>query len=133
MSTELIGRGWGFPIRPDSDGRLRLVSGDRKIRESIWLILSTAQGERVMRWDFGAGLPRAVFAPNDPRERADVAARARKALVRYEPRIDVLDVRVDADPSEPGRVFVRVDYRVRANNAVFNLVYPFYVTEGVES
>jgi phage baseplate assembly protein W len=130
MRDELVGSGWPFPVRPGADGRLRLRGGERKIRESIWIILATAPGERVMRPGFGAGLPAEVFAPNDPRARALLATRAREALVRHEPRIDVLDVRVDPDPDEEGRVLVQVDYRVRANNAVFNLVYPVYLTEG---
>ncbi|HET6229348.1 MAG TPA: GPW/gp25 family protein [Longimicrobiaceae bacterium] len=130
MRDELVGRGWAFPVRPGPDGRLPLRGGERKIRESIWLILATAPGERVMRPAFGAGLPGELFAPNDPRRRALLATRAREALVRDEPRIDVLDVRADPDPDEEGRVLVQVDYRVRDNNAVFNLVYPVYLTEG---
>jgi len=130
MSEEVIGRGWPFPIRPGPDRRLRLIGGERKIRESIWTILATAPGERVMRPQFGAGLPRDVFSPNDPRNRALIATRVKDALIRHEPRIDVLDVRVDPDPDEDSRVLVQVDYRVRANNAVFNLVYPLYLTEG---
>jgi hypothetical protein len=132
MQDELIGRGWPFPVRPGPDGRLRLRAGDRKVRESIWLILATAPGERVMRPGFGAGLPRELFSPNDPRQRALLAHRAREALLRHEPRIDVLDVRAEPDPAEEGRVLLQVDYRLRANNAVFNLVYPVYLTEGAE-
>lgn len=131
MNPDVIGRGWPFPVRPGADGRLRLVGGERKIQQSIWIILATAQGERVMRPDFGAGLPRDLFSPNDPRNRALIAVRAREALVMNEPRIDVLDVRVDVDPNEDSRVLIHVDYRVRVNNAVFNLVYPLYLTEGV--
>ena len=130
MSQDVIGCGWPFPVRPGPDGRLRLVGGEGKIQQSIWIILATGPGERVMRPEFGAGLPRDVFSPNDPRNRALIAARARDALVRNEPRIDVIDVRVDEDPDEDSRVLVHVDYRVRVNNAVFNLVFPLYLTEG---
>jgi uncharacterized protein len=28
-------------------------------------------------------------------------------------------------------LLIRVDYRIRANNAIGNLVYPFYITESV--
>ena len=31
---------------------------------------------------------------------------------------------------EENLILIRVEYRIRANNAVQNLVYPFYVTEG---
>jgi hypothetical protein len=130
MSQDLIGRGWPFPVRPGPDGRIRLLGGERKIQQSIWTILATGPGERVMRPEFGAGLPRDVFSPNDPRNRAVIANRAREALINNEPRIDLLDVRVDPDPAEPSRVLVQVDYRIRANNAVFNLVFPLYLTEG---
>ena len=130
MSLDVIGRGWPFPVRPGPDGRLRLIGGERKIQQGIWIILATGPGERVMRPEFGAGLPRDVFSPNDPRNRALIAVRAREALIRNEPRIDVLDVRVDADPDEDSRVLIHVDYRVRVNNAVYNLVFPLYLTEG---
>jgi phage baseplate assembly protein W len=130
MSQDLIGRGWPFPVRPGPDGRIRLLGGERKIQQSIWTILATGPGERVMRPEFGAGLPRDVFSPNDPRSRAVIATRAWGALINNEPRIDLLDVRVDPDSAEPSRVLVQVDYRIRANNAVFNLVFPLYLTEG---
>ena len=131
MSEDVIGRGWPFPVRPGPDGRLHLVGGERKIQQSIWIILATSRGERLMREDFGAGIPRDLFSPNDPRNRALIAVRAKEALIRHEPRIDVLDVRVDDDVDEPSRVLIHVDYRIRVNNAAFNLVFPYYLTEGV--
>ena len=27
-------------------------------------------------------------------------------------------------------LLIRVDYRIRSNNAFYNLVYPFYIREG---
>ena len=46
-------------------------------------------------------------------------------------RIDVLEVHVDAPPGEPALLLIRVDYRIRENNAAYNLVYPFYLQEGL--
>jgi hypothetical protein len=39
-------------------------------------------------------------------------------------------VRASTTPEQPNVLLVRVDYRVRSNNTLGNLVYPFYVTEG---
>jgi predicted component of type VI protein secretion system len=50
--------------------------------------------------------------------------------VEYEPRIDVLSVQVDDSPGEPNLLLIRIDYRVRSNNAAGNLVYPFFLQEG---
>jgi phage baseplate assembly protein W len=126
-----LGRGWAFPIRPGPDGRLRLADPDEGIRNSIFLILSTAPGERVMRPEFGCGVHDLVFQPNTAALRGAVQARVREALIRWEPRIDLLDVRAETSPQADNQLLVRIDYRVRANNALFNLVYPFFLQEGV--
>lgn len=54
----------------------------------------------------------------------------REALTTYEPRIDVLDVQVESPPGQANLLLIRVSYRLRDTNAMANLVYPFYITEG---
>ena len=125
---DFLGRGLRFPLQPDPRGRLAASTDERKIEESIWLILSTAPGERVMMPGFGCGLQELVFEPNSPLAESAVAIEVQQALVRWEPRVDVIDVQVDAP--EPNLMLIRVHYRVRAANTVHNLVYPFFITEG---
>jgi hypothetical protein len=83
-----------------------------------------------MRPDFGCRIHQLVFQPNDDRTQGRVAQLVRRALVDLEPRIDVLDVRVQSPPAEPNLLLIRVDYRVRSTNAFNNLVYPFFLREG---
>jgi phage baseplate assembly protein W len=129
LSTrDFLGRGLRFPLQIDPGGRLARSSDEQKIEESIWLILSTARGERVMVPGFGCGIHELVFEPNSPLTETAVAIEVQQALVRLEPRIDVIDVQVDAP--EPNLMLIRVHYRVRAANTVHNLVYPFSITEG---
>jgi phage baseplate assembly protein W len=54
----------------------------------------------------------------------------REALDRWEARIDVLDVQVQTPPEQRNYLLIRIDYRIRATNAFFNLVFPFFLTEG---
>jgi Bacteriophage baseplate protein W len=133
-----LGRGWNFPVRHDGrcrDGRcldescqIQLVpDAEEGIRQSIWMILSTAPGERVMRPDFGCSIHDLVFRINDARTAGAVAAAVRAALALWEPRIDVLDVYAAPDPSRPDRLLAEINYQVRATNSRFNLVYPFYL------
>jgi phage baseplate assembly protein W len=129
---DLIGRGWPFPIKLVPDRLRSFLGGDEKIRQSIWIILTTAPGERQMLPEFGCDIHDLVFQPNTAALRGAVQARVRDALLRWEPRIDVLDVRVDTPPpDERNRLLIRIDYRVRADNALFNLVFPFFLEEGV--
>jgi uncharacterized protein len=130
VTIDLLGRGWAFPLSSGETRRLALVGGDEKIRQSIWLILSTAPGERQMLPEFGCGIHDLVFEANTAALRAVLQAKVREALARWEPRIDLLDVRVEAPPEARNYLVIRVDYRVRANNSLYNLVYPFFVNEG---
>ncbi len=128
--SEFLGTGWRFPIRVGPRGGLEVSRGERDVEEAIWILLGTAPGERLMRPAFGCGIHDQVFAVNGPATRGAIAGQVRRALTRYEPRIDVVEVRVEAAAGEPEKMLIRVDYRVRATNASHNLVYPFYVTEG---
>ena len=38
-----------------------------------------------------------------------------------------IDVAASADPSEPHRLLIEIEYQVRSTNNRFNLVYPFYL------
>ena len=128
---EHLGVGWKFPVRINSKGGFSYSRYEDDIEEAIWLILGTAKGERQTVFRFGSGIHEYVFAPNNPATRGNIANQVRQALTEWEPRIDVLDVRVESSSGEPNRLLIRVDYRVRSNNAYHNMVYPFYIKEGV--
>jgi phage baseplate assembly protein W len=132
QAVDVIGRGWPFPVKPDAGGRLAFAGGDEKIRQSIWLILATAPGERQMRPQFGCGVGDLVFDANTARLRGIVEVKVREALTRWEPRIDVDDVRAETPPDARNHLLIHVDYRVRANNAAYNLVFPLFLEEGAQ-
>lgn len=127
---EYLGAGWKFPLQITPGGKIAQARHEQRVEESIFLILSTAKGERVMRPDVGCGIHDLVFAPNDATTLAVVTQMVRDALIAYEPRVDVLDIGVENAPEQPNLLLIRVNYRVRANNALGNLVYPFFITEG---
>jgi len=133
MGKQILGRGWAFPVevKVEDDvgvgGMVQYSSEEKKIQESILIILGTAQGERAMRPDFGSRLHEIVFAPMNSATKALVSHYATDALVQWEPRIDILGVEVMEDPSVTGKLLVDIEYRVRPTNSVFNLVYPYYL------
>lgn len=126
-----LGRGWAFPVVAGAGGQIGLEAGAVAIEQSIAIILGTSPGERVMRPEFGSGIWDLVMEPNTPQLHGRVQVRVRESLVRWEPRIDVLDVRVSTPPGEKNVLLIHIDYRIRSNNAVYNLVYPFFLEEGV--
>ena len=127
--ADILGRGWAFPVGLGTDDEVLMVSDADDIQQSIRLILATDPGERVMRPDFGAGLRRLVFEPINTSTLTLVRQRTQDALVAWEPRINVQDVSVSADDAANGRLLIQIDYLIRATNAFYNLVYPFYLQE----
>lgn len=125
-----LGKGWAFPIRVNARGGLDWAEEETLIEQSIWLILSTPKGRRVMRPDFGCGVHDWVFSPNTAHTRAALVAEVERALLAWEPRIDVLRVHAAESADQEALLFLHVDYRIRANNAFHNLVYPFHLSEG---
>jgi phage baseplate assembly protein W len=128
-SRTFLGRGLASPVKADKGGTLVKAAYEDSVQQSVWIILSTAKGERVMRPDFGCGIHELVFDTITASTSGRVAAAVRDALLRFEPRIDVLDVKVDPG-ADGGLLLISIDYEVRATNNAFNLVYPFYLDGG---
>lgn len=124
-----LGVGWSFPPVEAADGDVATAAYEEDIRQAVHIILGTGQGERVMRPDFGAGLQELVFEPVSTTTTALVRHRVQEALVTWEPRIDLDRVDVTADGVVPSKLLVEIEYRVRATNTFYNLVYPFYLLE----
>jgi phage baseplate assembly protein W len=130
IDREFLGVGWRFPLQVTPGGRIAQARYEQRIEESIVLIISCSPGERPMLPEFGCGIHDRLFAPNDSRTIAAIVHEVRRALTRFEPRIDLLDVNAENTVDAPNLLLIRVDYRVRSTNTIGNLVYPFYIREG---
>jgi uncharacterized protein len=132
MAEEFIGAGFAFPMRTDTAGGIALVRREQELEESMRLILATAPGERPMRPQFGCGLHDYVFAPADATTAGHIAYEVRHALTRWEPRVDVEDVDVNATPERPDTLYIDIRYSIRGTNDPRNLVFPFYLIPSEE-
>ncbi len=127
MPGDFLGVGWSAPVRLSAKGQVELAHEEAAVRQSIWMILSTAPGERLMRPDFGCGIHDLVFAPNSAETIGQVMSEVNQALIAWEPRIDLETVDAFPDRDQPNRLMIQIHYRVRSTNNRFNLVYPFYL------
>ncbi len=73
----------GFPLTFVPAGRTRVSAGGERIRERIIQVLFTSPGERVNRPDFGCGLFKLVFDPNDEIVAAATEFTIGQALTRW--------------------------------------------------
>ncbi|HEX7817333.1 GPW/gp25 family protein [Dyella sp.] len=123
-----LGRGWSFPPRFDPRSKdAVMVAGADDIAESLFILLSTNPGERVMLPAYGCGLRRMVFEEISEQTITEMKDIIRKAILFFEPRV-ILN-RIDAQVVDPldGRLDLLIDYTIRTTNTRHNLVYPFYL------
>lgn len=123
----LIGKRVGFPFRLNDRNQISLVADDTAIRQSIFLIIHTIPGERVMHPTFGCEIHSLIFAPaND--ETVILAERyVREALTRWEPRIELEQVRVTTGNIDYGEIIINIGYSLKGEQDIRNLIYPYYL------
>jgi phage baseplate assembly protein W len=116
--------GSGLSLSPT--GGVAMVEGHAAIRQSVLLLLSTMPGERVMRPDYGCELNRLIFHPNDATTAGLAVHYVRRAIERFEPRVEIVELTAGrADRSLRGggeevaasasdRLYIDLVYRVKA-------------------
>lgn len=133
MDTDktFLGSGWSFPPEFNKRSRsVRMVSGEEDIKESLRILMETKPNERVMQPDFGCGLKSLVFESINPSSLTMIKDTIRRAVLFFEPRIDLEDIEIDEKQAYEGLLTIKLVYTVRTTNSRTNLVYPFYFKEG---
>ena len=130
--SDFRGVGWAFPIQLDARGRFALARHERDIEQAILMILLTPKGQRLMRPEFGCQIHDLIFAPNDATTWGLADYYIREALAMWEPRIEVREVIINADPkSEDGsRLLIEIVYTIKKTHDSRSLVFPFYRIPG---
>lgn len=118
-------------LQTTARGGIEMVQDEASVRQAILLLLSTRPGERVMRPDYGCELYRLIFDPNDETTAGLAIHYVRRALERWEPRIDILRLDAGPNPQEPGLLEIALDYRVRATQRRETLQLALRLNEGL--
>lgn len=127
---DYLGSGWAFPVHVDARGRVALARQERDVEEAMRMILLTPRGQRMMRPEFGCQIHDLIFAPNNATTAGLAAYYVQSALAMWEPRIRVIDVAAEADPDEPQRLLIDIEYEIKATYDRRTLVFPFYRIPG---
>ena len=147
-----LGTGWGFPVLISTGGKvlfstrgknlfstgdkvlfstggkeLLTYSGSENVHKSVYIILNTRVGERIMHEDFGAGLQNLHFEPINARLINGLKKNIQNTLLLHEPRIIVDDIVVSMQNPHEGVLLIDLHYTLKNTNSRFNMVFPFYV------
>jgi len=113
----VYGRGIAFPPRVVA-GRVAWSEGEQNVREAIRIILMTDQQERIRLPQFGGTLHRFLFEPNTVVTRQRIQDQISVSLARWEQRIRVESIAVEADERDPQAAIATITYRLVATQVV---------------
>ncbi len=131
MKKSFLGTGWSFPPMVREKNRaLDMVSDEADIQQSLFLLISTTPGERIMFPEFGCDLYRLVFERINEALRFEIIALVNKAIYLFEPRVKVENTTVHIESIDPGIIHINVEYTIIQVNSRGNIVFPFYLQEG---
>ncbi len=126
---DFLGRGLRFPVSVNLNGGVSSSQLEENVRQSIFIILGTAPGERLNRPDFGCQVHDLMFAPNNPMTSARAEIYCEEAIYKYEPRVQNVSCVAMPNPSQPNVLELKVRYVIAGQNVKRNLVFPFYLRE----
>jgi hypothetical protein len=124
---DFLGKGLRFPVSVNLNGGVSSSQLEENVRQSIFIILGTAPGERLNRSDFGCRIHDLMFAPNNDITAARAEVYCEEAIFKYEPRVDKVVCVASSNADQPNRLDIRIEYVIAGKNDKRNLVYPFYL------
>jgi len=110
-----------------------MTADEEDIARSLKILLGTGRGERFFHPKYGLGLQEMLFEPMGTTVQSVLKEQMKMAILIYEPRINLLSLEIDPTVQLQGELRILLEYEIRATNSRYNLVYPFYTTEGNEA
>ena len=132
-NKSFLGSGWSFPPRfMESTDGLELSHNEQDIAESIFILLSTTPGERVMNHKYGCDLQSMVFSTMSNSNKTRMEDMINMAILYFEPRIRVVAIKIESPDQLNGKLEINITYDIKGTNSRKNMVYPFYLSEGTD-
>ena len=130
--NRFLGTGMKFPPQIDpATGRFVTVSGNKAVKESLYLILMTQTTERLVRPGFGSEIMTYTFMDTGTTMMSIFKRNITETILSQEPRISDVDVSMEYRESQ-GAIIININYLVSSTNTRDNLVFPFYLDRGQE-
>lgn len=127
----LIGSGWAFPPQFRAAGvGPQMIADEQLIQQSIYILLNTQIGERLLNLGFGSGLKQFLFHTPDAEALADLKEEIAKSIAQNESRIILQTINFDSGDLYDGLLNIELEYLIKQTNSSGNMVFPLYLNEG---
>lgn len=125
--VKILGKRIAFPLHLDDRNQLAMSDGDMAVRQSIYLIVMTVPGERVLRPEFGCRIHELIFDPLNKQTMITAKRFVEEAIRRWEPRISVEELVVDVGDMDRAELLINIKYKHKNRPDPRSLVFPYYL------
>ena len=122
-AANFIGRGITFPIRLEN-GRPPIDGGKRLIEASLRDILAWVLGTRFFLGEYGGKLEYLLQEPDSAVSAALLRYYSVALIKTWEKRVESTKVRIIR--REPGKMLIRLEYRITNTQISGAFIYPYY-------
>lgn len=123
-----LGTGIKFPLQVNqTTGRFLLSQGADNVKESLYLILMTQQGERFTRQEFGSRIMAYPFIETSTTMLNIMAREIQNTILEQEPRIWQVEVEIEPD-QRLGYLQIELRYMLRETQTKDSMTVPFYIS-----
>ena len=117
-------KGAPYPISKNSLGYLFSQEGISTLKSDLIQLLLTNPSERVMLPNYGTGLRKLLFKPNDEYVRLEAENLIKKAITLWEPRIVVSQIEISNGYNDITRM--QNESELNDNNHVLKILIKFF-------
>lgn len=121
-----LGQGIKHPHVVDNFGRVTLVSDRDLIMQSLDIIFNTPVGSEFFREHEGSEIRELMFEQNDIVLCGLMDFYVMDAILKWERRIKVLDLKYDFPRDVPNLIKTTINFRYKQNSELDSFIFPFY-------
>jgi phage baseplate assembly protein W len=116
---------WKFCLHFDPYSRkTETVYDAEAIKQSLYMLLSTSPGERVMEPNYGCDLSPLAFERLTLSLETQMKSDIKKAIETFEPRVDIKSIYLEYAEVD-GCINIKIDYSIKVNNRSHSMIYTY--------
>lgn len=124
--VEYKNRGWNFPIDVDyQTGNIKMTDLKDDIRQSIFILLSTLPGERLVHKDYGCNLSQFMFEPITYELIRKIHKEVLTAIMKWEKRIQNIEIDILNDVNVETAIVISIKYIIPKIGDVDHIYYTY--------
>ena len=122
---------WQFPPSFKQPGvSPEVVEGEASIDQSIYVVLSTQVGERLLDTSYGSNLSNYLFENIDDMILSDIREDVARAIEQYETRVILEEIQFDTGDIYDNRLNIQISYQVEDSDNLRTMTYPMELPSG---